>query len=292
MKKLISGKVRDVYEISDCKYKYKDKDKLVIVTTDRISAFDVILSKPVKDKGKVLNTISLFWFEYTKDFISNHILSNNLEDMPEYFQNNKNNKDEFEGRTVWVKKLKILPFEFIIRGYMFGNMWNAYSQKMDFCGEEIDGEYKLAEKLNNPLFTPSTKAHVGHDEYVSFENVANIIGAELANKIKDISLKLYNLCYNYAYSKGIIIADTKFEFGLDESGELVLADEIFTPDSSRFWSLSDYQTGISPKSYDKQFVRDWLLNNKINGEMQFDNVPDDVLEKTSDIYQECLRRLC
>ncbi|MDR2699888.1 MAG: phosphoribosylaminoimidazolesuccinocarboxamide synthase [Nitrososphaerota archaeon] len=278
MKKVISGKVRDVYEVSD--------NKLVIVTTDRISAFDVILSKPVTGKGKILNAVSLFWFNFTKDIISNHIISNNLKDMPECFQ-----KEEFEDRTIIVKKLKILPFEFIVRGYMFGHMWEAYSKNQEFCGYSLEGDYKLAEKLAAPIFTPSTKAHIGHDEYISGKNVADIIGIELAERVKKVCLELYDICYKYAYSKGIIIADTKFEFGLDTGGNLVLADEIFTPDSSRFWSLSDYKVGNSPKSYDKQFVRDWLLNNKLNGEMQFDNVPDEILRKTAGIYAECLRRL-
>ena len=278
MKKLISGKVREVYEISD--------DRLVIVTTDRISAFDVILSKPVLNKGKVLNAVSLFWFKYTKDIIPNHIISSDLKDMPEYFQ-----KDEFEGRTVMVKKLKILPFEFIIRGYMFGNMWSAYSKGEEFCGQIIKSGYKLAEKLDAPLFTPSTKAHVGHDEYITVKHVADTIGEALANKIENVCFRLYNACYNYAYTKNIIIADTKFEFGLDANNNLVLADEVLTPDSSRFWDLSDYKVGVSPKSYDKQFVRDWLLGNKINDEMQFDKVPDDVLQKTSEIYAECLKKI-
>jgi phosphoribosylaminoimidazole-succinocarboxamide synthase len=278
MKKLISGKVREVYEI--------DNDRLVIVTTDRISAFDIILSKPVADKGKILNAVSLFWFNYTKDIVPNHIISSDLIDMPEFFQ-----KSEFEGRTVLVKKLKIFPFEFIVRGYMFGNMWDAYSKTREFCGQKIEGDYKLAEKLAAPLFTPSTKAKFGHDEYISCQNVVDEIGAELAEKIKSISFNIYNTCYCYAYNKGIIIADTKFEFGLDESGNLVLADEVLTPDSSRFWSLNNYKEGTSPKSYDKQFVRDWLLNNKVDGKMQFNNVPDEVLAKTQDIYHECLTRI-
>ena len=206
--------------------------------------------------------------------------------MPEYFR-----KDEFKDRVVLVKKLKILPFEFIVRGYMFGNMWKAYSQTREFCGIKIEGDYKLAEKLAAPLFTPSTKAHSGHDEYITFKHVAETTGTELAEKIKAVSLELYETCYNYAYNKGIIIADTKFEFGLDSRNELVLADEIFTPDSSRFWSVSEYKTGVSPKSYDKQFVRDWLTENKVNGEMQFNNVPGDVLAKTSDIYRECLKKI-
>ena len=278
MKKIISGKVRDVYEISD--------DKLVIVTTDRISAFDVILSKPVTNKGKILNAVSLFWFDYTKHLIPNHILSSDIKDMPEYFQN-----DEFEGRTVLVKKVKILPYEIIVRGYMFGHMWEAYSKGEEFCGYKLDSGYQLAERLKFPLFTPSTKAHVGHDEYISVKDVEDAIGEKLTDRIKEISIRIYEDCYNYAYRKGIIIADTKFEFGLDEAGNLILADEVLTPDSSRFWSLPDYKMGTSPKSYDKQFVRDWLLNNKINGEMQFDAVPDDVLAKTSEIYAECLDKL-
>jgi phosphoribosylaminoimidazole-succinocarboxamide synthase len=282
VKKTISGKVREVYDVSD----EISSDKLVIVTTDRISAFDVILPKPVTNKGKVLNAVSLFWFDFTKGIIPNHIISSDLKDMPEFFR-----KSEFEGRTVLVKKLKMLPFEFIVRGYMFGNMWGAYSKGEKFCGQKIEGDYKLAEKLASPLFTPSTKAHVGHDEYISVQQVADKIGAELADRIEKISLELYNTCYNYAYNKNIIIADTKFEFGLDAHNNLFVADEILTPDSSRFWSLSDYKVGTSPKSYDKQLVRDWLLNNKINGEMQFDNVSDDVLKKTSEIYAECLRKI-
>jgi len=278
VKKIISGKVREVYDVSD--------DKLVIVTTDRISAFDVILPKPVTNKGKVLNAVSLFWFDFTKGIIPNHIISSDLKDMPEFFQ-----KSEFEGRTVLVKKLKMLSFEFIVRGYMFGNMWASYSKGEKFCGQKIEGDYKLAEKLASPLFTPSTKAQTGHDEYISVQYVADKIGAELADKIEKVSFELYNTCYNYAYNKNIIIADTKFEFGLDAHNNLLVADEILTPDSSRFWSLSDYQVGVSPKSYDKQLVRDWLQNNKVNGEMQFENVSDDVLKKTSEIYAECLRKI-
>lgn len=278
MKKILSGKVREIYEVSD--------DRLVIITTDRISAFDVILSKPVADKGKVLNAVSLFWFDFTRSIVPNHVISRDLEDMPEYFR-----KSEFDGRALLVKKLKILPFEFVVRGYLFGHMWEAYSETREFCGQKIEGEYKMAEKLAAPVFTPSTKAHVGHDEYVPFSSVVDKIGVSTADKIKEISLKLYDVCCKYAYGKGIIIADTKFEFGLDVNNNIVLADEVFTPDSSRFWNLADYQPGVSPKSYDKQFARDWLINNKTDGRMQFDNVPDDVLRKTSEIYKECLTRI-
>jgi phosphoribosylaminoimidazole-succinocarboxamide synthase len=277
MEKIISGKVRDVYEI--------DGDRLVIVTTDRISAFDVILSKPVKDKGKVLNALSLYWFDYTKDMVRNHVISDKLTDMPEFFQ-----KPEFEGRTVLVEKLKMLPFEFVVRGYIFGNMWNAYLEGKEFSGLKITGDYEQAQKLESPILTPSTKAEEGHDIYVSFDYTANAIGKETAETISGLCIKLYEACYKRAYEKGIIIADTKFEFGLDQDGSLVLADEIFTPDSSRFWSLADYRTGISPKSYDKQFIRDWLTDNKADGEIQYDNVPDDIMDKTSLIYQECLKK--
>ena len=278
VEKLISGKVRDVFDVAD--------GRLVIVTTDRISAFDVILSKPVVGKGKVLNAVSLFWFGFTKNIIQNHIVSGDLKDMPAIFQ-----KSEFEGRTVLVKRVKILPFEFVVRGYIFGNMWEAYSKNEAFCGHKISGEYKLAGKLDSPILTPSTKAHTGHDEYISYKDVADTVGSELADRITKISLQLYDSCYQLAYKKGIIIADTKFEYGLDADGELYLADEIFTPDSSRFWNLADYEVGVSPKSYDKQFVRDWLQNNKMDGRMQFDGVPDSVLKKTADIYAECLRRI-
>ena len=278
MKKLMAGKVRDVYEIPG--------DRLVLVTTDRISAFDVVLSKPVPNKGKILNAVSLFWFDYTKDIISNHVISADPGDMPEFFQT-----DEFAGRTVLVKRVKILPFEFIVRGYVFGNMWEAYSKNEKFCGHQIKGDYKMAERLAAPILTPSTKAHIGHDEYISLKDVEGSLGAELTDRIASVSLELYDACYKYAYERGIILADTKFEFGLGADAELCLADEIFTPDSSRFWNLADYRVGVSPKSYDKQFVRDWLLENKVGGEMQFDDVPDDILERTSDIYAECLERL-
>lgn len=278
IKKIISGKVREVYET--------DEKKFVIVTTDRISAFDVILSKPVKDKGIVLNTISLFWFNRTKNIIKNHIISDKLADMPEFFQ-----RAEFENRTVIVEKLEMLPFEFIVRGYIFGNMWNSYIDNKDFCGIKIEGDYKKAQRLDVPILTPSTKASEGHDTYVPFDVVINALGKETAEKVKTICLKLYEECFNHAYDNGIIIADTKFEFGFDKDGCIVLADEIFTPDSSRFWSLADYEVGTSPKSYDKQFLRDWLTDNKVNGEMQFENVPNDIIDKTAAMYRECLEKI-
>ncbi|MCL2201541.1 MAG: phosphoribosylaminoimidazolesuccinocarboxamide synthase, partial [Oscillospiraceae bacterium] len=190
-----------------------------------------------------------------------------------------------------VKKLKMVNFECVVRGYMFGHLWEGYNKDRTFCGEAIAGEYQLAQKLEAPIFTPSTKAQESHDEYVSYKHFEEGAGRELAAKIRDISLSLYSKCYDYALSKGLIIADAKFEFGLDADGELVLADELFTPDSSRFWSLDEYEVGVSPKSFDKQYLRDWLENNKLGGKMQIDNVPDEVLKKTAGKYEECLKKL-
>jgi phosphoribosylaminoimidazole-succinocarboxamide synthase len=278
-RKNFSGKVRDIYDISD--------DRLVVVTTDRISAFDVILPVVVKGKGAALNKISNFWFERTRNIVNNHIVSTDERDMPEFFRH-----DEFRGRAVLVKKLDILPVEFVVRGYIFGNMWSAYKEGREFCGKIISGEYKQAQKLKEPILTPSTKAELGaHDKYIGIDAVRAELGAELTDKIAGISLRMYNECSEYALSRGIIVADTKFEFGLDKNGELVLADEIFTPDSSRFWRFDDYEIGVSPKSYDKQIVRDWLIENKVNGEYQFSAVPPELLEQTAQIYEECLRRL-
>jgi len=278
MKKIVSGKVREVYEISP--------SELVITTSDRVSAFDVVMPKPVPEKGRLLNDIALFWFDYTKDIIPNHIISSDLSSMPPFFQ-----KPEYEGRALKVKKLQILPYEIIVRGYIFGNMWKAYQAGEDFCGQKITGDFEQAQKLPTPILTPSTKASKGHDEYISFDAMAEDIGIDRAKEIETISLQLYETCYNYAYSKGIIIADTKFEFGLDEEGNLVLADEIFTPDSSRYWDLAQYQVGSSPKSYDKQLLRDWLENNQVNGQMQFDLVPDEILAETAFTYRQCLSKL-
>jgi phosphoribosylaminoimidazole-succinocarboxamide synthase len=276
MKTLISGKVRDVYEVSD--------DALVIVTTDRISAFDVILPTPIDGKGVVLNQLSLFWFDYTQDVVKNHVLSSKPEDMPEFFR-----KPEFEGRTVLVKKLKMLPYEFVVRGYMFGSMWDTYKREKSFCGYTFDREYQQAEKLDQPILTPSAKNSEGHDENISVARLREETGAEFTERITELCISLYNRCYEYAQSRGIIIADTKFELGYDESGRLVLADEIFTPDSSRFWDAAEYKIGTSPKSFDKQFVRDWLTANGKKGVAA--EIPADIAAQTSAIYRDCLRKI-
>lgn len=277
-KKVVSGKVREVFDIGN--------DEFVIVTTDRISAFDVILKSEIPNKGVALNKISNFWFDYTKDIVKNHLIATDLADMPEAFR-----EDYYKDRTIRVKKLKMLPFEVIVRGYLFGSMWNAYKEQGDFCGYKIDGEHKLAERLEQPIVTPSAKNTEGHDENITIAAMAASIGQEMTDKICEISLALYKKCYDYALAQGIILADTKFEFGLDQDGNLVLADEIFTPDSSRFWNAKEYRTGESPKSYDKQFVRDWLIQNKLNGVTPAPQLPDEIVKKTSELYAECCLKI-
>ena len=279
MKKIISGKVREVYDLED--------GRMVIVTTDRISAFDVILPTMITDKGKVLNALSNFWFNYTKDICANHMISSDLKDMPAEFQ-----KPEFEGRTILVKKLKMIPYEVIVRGYMFGSMYEAYKKGEPFLGHSFDKEYQQAEKLAEPIVTPSTKAAEGHDINVTLEYMKNDLGEELGTKIEQAALAIYKKCYDHAYKNGIIIADTKFEFGLAEDGTLVLADEVLTPDSSRFWDLSKYAVGSSPASYDKQFVRDWLKDNNLAGDPNIKEIPADVVAKTAAIYKECEIKIC
>ena len=279
MKKIISGKVREVYDLED--------GRMVIVTTDRISAFDVILPTMITDKGKVLNALSNFWFEYTKDLVKNHMISSNLKDMPAEFQ-----KPEYEGRTILVKKLKMIPYEVIVRGYMFGSMYEAYKKGEPFLGHKFDKEYQQAEKLDEPICTPSTKAKEGHDINVTCQYMKDDLGEELGSKIEKTAIAIYKKCYEHAYKNGIIIADTKFEFGLDENGELVLGDEVLTPDSSRFWNLDTYKVGTSPASYDKQFVRDWLKDNNLAGDPNIKSIPAEVVAKTSALYHECQEKIC
>ncbi|MGP1511717.1 MAG: phosphoribosylaminoimidazolesuccinocarboxamide synthase [Treponema sp.] len=279
MKKVISGKVREVYDLED--------GRMVIVTTDRISAFDVILPTMITDKGKVLNALSDFWFNFTGDIVKNHMISSNLKDMPVEFQ-----KPEYEDRTILVKKLKMIPYEVIVRGYMFGSMYDAYKKGEPFLGHKFDKEYALAEKLAEPIVTPSTKATEGHDINVTLDYMKKDLGDELGSKIEKAALAVYKKCYEHAYKNGIIIADTKFEFGLDENGELILADEVLTPDSSRFWNLAEYKEGTSPASYDKQFIRDWLKENHLDGDPNIKSIPADIAEKTASLYRECRKKIC
>lgn len=277
MKKISSGKVREIYEIN--------ADTLMLVVSDRISAFDVILPNTVTNKGKVLNKISAFWFDYTKNIIPNHVISTDSKDFPEEFQS-----PEFEGRSMMVKKLKMLPIECIVRGYITGSGWSNYKKDGTVCGLTLPEGLQESQKLPEPIFTPTTKAAEGHDENISFEEVCNLIGTDLANEVKSKTIEIYKKCAEYALSKGIIIADTKFEFGLDEHNNLVLGDEVLTPDSSRFWPASEYEIGKSQKSFDKQYIRDWLKANNWNSENPTP-IPDDIIATTTAKYIEAYERL-
>ena len=277
MKKISSGKVREIYEV--------DEKSLLIVVSDRISAFDVILPNEVPDKGKILNMISEFWFDYTKDIIKNHVISTKVSDFPVECQN-----DQYENRSMLVKKLKMVPIECIVRGYITGSGWKSYKENGTVCGIKLPEGLQESQKLDEPIFTPSTKAAEGHDENISFEKTCEIIGTDLAQKIKNASIEIYKKCAEYALSRGIIIADTKFEFGLDEDGNLVLGDEVLTPDSSRFWPLNEYTVGKSQKSFDKQYLRDWLKANSWNANNPTP-IPADVIEVTRNKYIEAYEKL-
>ena len=277
MKKISSGKVREIYEV--------DEKSLLIVVSDRISAFDVILPNEVPDKGKILNMISEFWFDYTKDIIKNHVISTKISDFPVECQN-----DQYENRSMLVKKLKMVPIECIVRGYITGSGWKSYKENGTVCGIKLPEGLQESQKLDEPIFTPSTKAAEGHDENISFEKTCEIIGTDLAQKIKNASIEIYKKCAEYALSRGIIIADTKFEFGLDEDGNLVLGDEVLTPDSSRFWPLDEYTVGKSQKSFDKQYLRDWLKANSWDASNPTP-IPADVIEVTRNKYIDAYEKL-
>jgi phosphoribosylaminoimidazole-succinocarboxamide synthase len=275
------GKVREVYD---------NGDSLIIVATDRISAFDVILKNKVTKKGAILTQMSKFWFDLTKDVIPNHMLSVDVKDMPEFFQN-----DRFDGNSMMCRKLTMLPIECIVRGYITGSGWASYKENGTVCGIKLPEGLKESQKLPEPIYTPSTKAEIGdHDENISFERSIDVLeakfpgrGKEYATKIKDATIALYKKCAEYALGKGIIIADTKFEFGLDEDGNVVLGDEMLTPDSSRFWPVEGYEPGKSQPSFDKQFVRDWLKANPDSDYL----LPDVIIEKTVNKYKEAFELL-
>lgn len=277
MKPISSGKVREIYDAGN--------DRLMMCVSDRISAFDSILPVMIEDKGKILNKISEFWFDYVKDIIPNHIITTKLEEFPEEFRNK-----DFEGRSMLVKKLKMLPIECIVRGYITGSGWKSYKENGTVCGIKLPEGLQESEKLPEAIFTPSTKAEEGHDINISFEETCNLIGKDLAEKVKSKSIEIYTKCADYAKSKGIIIADTKFEFGLDENGELVLADEVLTPDSSRFWPEDDYEIGRSQKSFDKQYMRDWLKENNWTPEANM-AIPEDVVNTTREKYVQAYEKL-
>ncbi len=276
-----SGKVREVYDIGD---------SLIMVATDRISAFDHILKNKITGKGAVLTRMSAFWFDYTKDLIPNHMISTDQADMPEFFRS-----DEFAGNSMKVKKLRMLPLECIVRGYITGSGWASYKENGSVCGIRLPEGLQESQKLPEAIYTPSTKAEIGdHDENISFERSVEVLekefpghGTEYAEALRDKTIALYTRCADYALSRGIIIADTKFEFGLDENGQIVLADEMLTPDSSRFWPLEGYETGHSQPSYDKQYVRDWLKEHPDSDYL----LPDDVIDRTIDKYKEAFTLL-
>ena len=275
------GKVREVYDIGE---------SLIITATDRISAYDHILKNQITQKGAILTQISKFWFDFTKDIVPNHMLSVDVKDMPEFFQ-----QEKFDGNSMMCKKLEMLPIECIVRGYITGSGWESYKDNGTVCGITLPEGLKESDKLPEPIYTPSTKAEIGlHDENISFERSVEILeeiypgkGTDYANQIKDCTIALYKKCAEYALSKGIIIADTKFEFGLDENGNVVLGDEMLTPDSSRFWPLEGYEAGKSQPSFDKQFVRDWLKANQDNDYL----LPEEVVIKTVDKYKEAYELL-
>ena len=275
------GKVREIYDLGE---------NLVMTATDRISVFDIILKSPVAQKGVVLTQMSRFWFEYTRDLIPNHMISTDNARMPEFFR-----QPRFAGRSMLCRKLKMLPVECIVRGYITGSGWASYQKDGTACGISLPAGLKECQKLPEPIFTPSTKAEIGaHDENIDFDSCVKLLekiypgkGAEYASTIRDTTLALYKKCSDYALSKGIIIADTKFEYGLDERGRVVLGDEMLTPDSSRFWPLEGYEAGHGQPSFDKQFARDWYKAHLGNDGV----LPDDIVEKTISKYKEAYRRL-
>ncbi|MCR5546193.1 MAG: phosphoribosylaminoimidazolesuccinocarboxamide synthase [Lachnospiraceae bacterium] len=281
LKPMKEGKVREVYD---------NGDSIIMVATDRISAFDVILKNKIVNKGAILTQMSKFWFDFTKDIIPNHMISIDVADMPEFFQ-----KEEYDGNSMKCKKLEMLPVECIVRGYITGTGWASYEKDGTVCGIKLPEGLTESSQLPEPIYTPTTKAEIGdHDEHITFEGTVELLeklypgrGEELASALRDNTIAIYKKCAEYARSRGIIIADTKFEFGLDENGNVVLGDEMLTPDSSRFWPVEGYEAGKSQPSFDKQFVRDWLKANPDSDYL----LPDDVIEKTIEKYKEAYELL-
>jgi phosphoribosylaminoimidazole-succinocarboxamide synthase len=280
LKRINEGKVRDIYEV--------DAGRMLIVTTDRLSAFDVVLPDPIPFKGQVLNEISNFWFAKTHHIIPNHLTGAPLSSAV-------TDKDELamlEGRAVIVKRLQALPLEAVVRGYLIGSGWKDYQATGAVCGIALPPGLKQAERLPQPLFTPATKAALGdHDENISFAQAERLVGASLAAQVRDAALALYGFAAEHARQRGIIVADTKFEFGVDDAGRLTLIDEVCTPDSSRFWPADTYRPGMSPPSFDKQFVRDYLETLDWNKKAPGPKLPPEIIARTSEKYREALARL-
>ena len=277
---LHQGKVRDIYDI--------DPQHMLIVASDRLSAFDVIFGQPIASKGKILTEIANFWFDKTKHIVQNHLTQIKLDEVL-----SAEDAERLSGRAIVVKKLNPLPIEAVVRGYLIGSGWKEYQDSQSVCGIDLPENLKLAEQLEKPIFTPSSKAAVGeHDTNISFEEVKGLIGADLAKEIKEVSLKIYSFASQFALEKGIIIADTKFEFGLDSNNQLTLMDEVLTPDSSRFWSLTDYTPGMSPKSFDKQIIRDYLETLDWDKAPPAPEIPQKIMDQAANKYIEIQSILC
>lgn len=275
------GKVRDIYAV--------DSDHLLIVTTDRMSAFDVVLPNPIPGKGEVLTQLSEFWFEKTQSIVKNHMTDDldlvDLLDSPDQL-------DYFSKRSMIVKRLSPLPIEAVVRGYLIGSGWKDYQATGSVCGIELEEGLQMAQKLPEPIYTPATKAEVGeHDENISYEKTVDLIGEELASRVKQIAIDIYNFGVNHAKEKGIIIADTKFEFGLDGDGELYLIDEVLTPDSSRFWAIENYELGSSPPSFDKQYLRDYLETLDWDKTAPGPELPQEVIDNTASKYKNAFKQI-
>jgi phosphoribosylaminoimidazole-succinocarboxamide synthase len=273
------GKVRDIYALGD--------DRMLVVTSDRLSAFDVILPDPIPGKGRVLTEMANFWFERLKHVVPNHLTGID----PESVVSGEDEKAQVRGRSIVVRRLKPLPIEAVVRGYLIGSGWKDYQKSGAVCGIALPAGLAQAQKLAEPIFTPATKAESGHDENISYAEVEKLIGAPLAARVREVSIRLYREASDYAATRGIIIADTKFEFGLDAAGELVLIDEVLTADSSRFWPADSYRVGISPPSFDKQYVRDYLETLDWDKTPPAPHLPADVIARTAAKYREAMQRL-
>ena len=273
------GKVRDIYEVGD--------DRLLMVTTDRISAFDVVLPNPIPDKGRVLTGLSLFWFDRTKDLVPNHLLSTAVDDLPTEYQDHR---EELAGRSMLVKRAKMIPIECVARGYLSGSGWKEYQRDGTVCGIPLPDGLTESAQLPEPIFTPATKAETGHDENISFEQASEIVGEGLAQRLRELTLTLYELGADLARERGVILADTKFEFGFAD-GEITLCDEVMTPDSSRFWPADEYKPGGPQPSFDKQYVRDWLDESGWDHEPPPPDLPPEVVAQTAMRYRDAYERV-
>jgi phosphoribosylaminoimidazole-succinocarboxamide synthase len=279
LKLLVSGKVRDVYQL--------DGEHLLFVATDRISAFDYVLATGIPHKGRVLNQISLFWFDFLRDLVPNHLVT---ADVSQYPATTRKYVDQLRGRSMMVVRAEMFPVECVVRGYVSGSAWKEYKASGRVCGIQLPSGLKESDKLPEPIFTPATKATTGHDENIPFEEMTRIVGVELSRQLRDVSLKIYKKAADYALQKGIIIADTKFEFGMTSKG-ITLADEVLTPDSSRFWPADKYQAGRAQESYDKQYVRDYLEEIRWNKQPPAPSLPAEVAYRTSEKYREAFHQL-